>query len=211
VGVILPHRRRRMQRNDQGMVCLRKSSRCRHRAGADPCGRPARSRAACGRRPGTRRSPGTPCRPEGVEFTVTRATAGVAEPSGRVEQPACGTAAGTRKRQPALAIDDAAATLERATAIFPVARHAARAAAGVASTLAAVQVAAAGTAAAGARILQSLPANAAGKTHAAAPAMASDDSRAASSRRAIPCRAAAARSALASDNAIDLLHGGGNV
>src|ERR1700720_4143663 len=107
------------------------SFRGRRRLRADPRAGAARSRAACCGGPG-------PC-PEGMEFIVATTAAGAAEPSDRVEQPAAGSAAGARERQRTLAVDDAAATRQRATALHAMARHTARAAAGAASTLAAIQ------------------------------------------------------------------------
>ncbi len=188
--MFLPHRRRRMQRNDQGVVCLRMYFRCRRRLRAGPCAHAARSPAACGCR----------SRPPGLEFTVTPTTAVAAKPSGGMEQPGPGSAAVARERQRALAIDDAAAAVRRATTFLPMACHAPGAAAVAAATLAAVQGTAPRAAAASTRVLQPVPANAAGKAQPIAPAMASNDAGAASSRCPVDARcaaAAAARSALA--------------
>jgi hypothetical protein len=172
------------------MVCLRKSSRCRFRLGADSRVRtaPHRSRTARSRR--TRNS-------QAVGLTVAATAANAAKPSGRVEQSSRGTAAGARERQPALAVHDAAATGGRATAIFPVARHAAGAAPGGASALAAVQISASRPAAAGTRIFQPVSPNAAGAAHATASTMASDDAGPAASCGAVHARRAAAAASAA--------------
>ena len=106
-----------------------------------------------------------------VAATATTA----AKPPGRVEQSVTRTAAGAGQGQPALAVDDAAGALERAAALYPMARHAAGTASTAASALPAIQEPAAGAAAAGARVFQSFPADAAGTAFGVAQAVAPDD------------------------------------
>jgi hypothetical protein len=200
----LPHRRRRMQSNDQGIGCLRMSSRGRRRLRADPCSHACR-RAACSR--------GSRPRAEGMEFTVAPTTAVTAKPPRGVEQPVAGSAAVARERQRALALDVAAAALQCATALFAMAGHAARAAAAAPSALAAVQVLTARAPAAGPRVLQPLPADAAGKTQPIAPAMAANDPGTAASRGSIAARRtpAAPRAALARSRLVAALRVGAHI
>ena len=103
----------------------------------------------------------------------------VEELSRKVGHLASGAPTSAGQRQSALAIDVAGAALECAATLYSMARHAAGAAAAAAPALAAVQDLATRAATAGTRIIQPVSANAAGKAHGIAQAMASDESGAA--------------------------------
>jgi hypothetical protein len=186
-----PQRRRRMQSNDTGVVGVCRSVSRGEQCRADPCcaRAGARSRHCAGSCRRARRS-------AGMVFDVASTARIAAWLSGQVGQFASGAPTGAGQGQPAVALHDAGAAIERAAAFRSVASHAAGAARGTAPALAAIQGHAAGPAAARTRIFQPVPANVARKAHGIAQTVASDDSGAAPQRHAESGAAGAAQPAV---------------